>query len=178
MTDKTASVLLRPSWSFICETVVTDMRTKRMSYINQFDDVYYQHAPETFENNEYRLVPLPFHIALNWSWDCDGLTADERQHNSPSTATVRFVNPQGSLLVTENNIPFVQTRMNERGFVGAIQVVNFPVLGWGEYTITITPNGHEASVNKVSLSILRRESSSHVKAKKTRKKKPKATKIR
>ncbi len=154
MAQKQIPIRLLPTWSFICETVIADIRTKRMSYINQFDDVRYQGAPEKFDS-EHKLIPLALHLVLSWNWSNESLPTDKIQRDSPNAATVRFVNPEGSLLVTEHNVPFVQTRANQQGFFGAIKVVNFPVLGWGKYTITVTPEGHESSVHQTNLTLQR-----------------------
>ena len=167
---KKSEISLTPSWSFICETVTTDARSYRMSFINQFDSVHYQNAPEKIESNKHTLVPLPLSMVFTWDWDTDdNLTVEKRGEISPSKATVRFVNPDGSVLVTEEDIPFVQTRTNESVFTGVIQVVNFPIMGWGGYTITVTPFGYDASVHIVKILIDRRDTP--IPKRKTKKKK-------
>jgi len=145
---------LNPAWSFICENVIYDIFTRRLSYIGQFDSTEFHDAPEKFEGEKPVLVSLPCNMVFHWYWSAD-LTEQERKKIEPKKATVRFVNTEGVLLVMEENIPFVKNRLTENGYTGVIMLGKFPVLGWGQYTITVTPVGYEDCVHKTNLSLVR-----------------------
>ena len=163
------NIPLIPAWSFVCESVIWDMFTQRFSFMGQYDNTIFHDAPERFTGKKHVLVPLACEMVFYWKVN-EYLTEEEIQEIEPKKATVRFVNPKGELLVTEEEIPFVKNKRTKQGYTGVIMVKNFPVLGWGEYTITVTPVGYEASVHKASLLLERHEAP----ARKAKKKKKRA----
>lgn len=166
---KNSANLLTPAWSFICENVIFDIFTQRLSYIGQFDSADFHDAPEKFKGEKPVLVSLPCNVVFHWHLSAD-ITEQERQKIKPEKATVRFVNADGALLVVEKEIPFVKNKLTKSGYTGVIMLGKFPVLGWGEYTITVTPVGYEDCVHKANLSLVRADSpTSKSKSKKKKK---------
>jgi len=148
--------MITPCWGIISRTSVQDSATGNISLIDLIDEFIFEDAPEMGVQSEIKFIPLQFCMNMCWEFEQNFDLAD-----SPSRAIVVFLSPDGRELKKETP-SFMRMQVSPDNIKAVIQVGRFPFVGWGDYSIEVTPQGYEdqeaSTIQRLNLKLVRAES--------------------